>query len=514
MNAPRLEASVLIITRSGQAGLKRCLRALDAQTQDPATFEVIVADAGSTDAVADAVEASHGRICIFVSDDVAAMPEMVAAHLAGHEANEKLVGVGRLTQEAPAGSDWYARASASAWNRHFGSPSRRGVGWPDVQAENFSVARHALDEIGGLPATTAELAFRLDSAGYAARYLPAAHGVRRRNEPGRRLLAERAEIGAAHAELGRRYPSMKRGLLGWSTDGSPRELLLRRAMLALRARPAELASLGRLVPGAAGKQAWYVFVSNFAYWKAVRERLGADEWMGLVCGVPVLLYHAFSEHDESSRFVITKREFARQMRVLALLRFKVVPYGELALAMREGRLPTRTAVLTIDDGYTDNADIAAAILERHGFGATIFLVSGRLGADNDWSDAAPLRGRPLMSIEQLDPLRTRGIEFGAHTRTHCSLPDAADETVAAEVESSRVELEQALGSPVLAFAYPYGGVDDRAVAAVERAGFASACTTEPRPARLHDHPLLTPRIEIKREDSLLRFLRKVWLGGA
>jgi len=52
------------------------------------------------------------------------------------------------------------------------------------------------------------------------------------------------------------------------------------------------------------------------------------------------------------------------------------------------------------------------------------------------------------------------------------------------------------------------------MAAVERAGFASACTTEPRPARLHDHPLLIPRIEIKQQDSLLRFLRKVWLGGA
>jgi peptidoglycan/xylan/chitin deacetylase (PgdA/CDA1 family) len=171
-------------------------------------------------------------------------------------------------------------------------------------------------------------------------------------------------------------------------------------------------------------------------------------------------------------------------------------------------------VVTIDDGYTDNGDIAAAILERRGFGATIFVVSGRLGADNDWSDAPPLRGRPLLSTEQLALLSTRGIEFGAHTRTHRSLPDAADGTIAEEVAPSRVELEHALGAPVHTFAYPYGRVDDRVMAAVERAGFASACTTEPRPARLHDHALLIPRIEIKQQDSLLRFLRKVWLGGA
>lgn len=514
MSRPRPEASVFIVTRSRHEGLQRCLRALDDQTQDPATFEVVVVDAGSTSALAAAVEASEGRICIFIGDDVAATPELVAAHLAGHEANEALVGVGRLTHEPPDGGDWYARAAASAWNRHFESLGRQRVGWPDVYAENLSVARHALDELGGLPATTAELAFRLDAAGYAAGYLAAAHGVRRRNETGRRLLAERAETGAAHAELSRRYPSMARELLGWSTDGSPRELILRRAMLALRVRPTMLAALGRVVPGAAAKQAWFIFVSNFAYWAAVRRRLGADQWVRLVRGVPVLLYHAFSEHDEASRFVVTKRTFARQMRALSLLRFNVLPYGELAQAMRDGRLPRRTAVLTIDDGYTDNGEIAAGILERHGFGATIFVVSGRLGADNDWSDTPPLRGRRLLSAEQLAPLSERGIEFGAHTRTHCSLPDVADETVAAEVESSRVELEQALGTPVRTFAYPYGRVDDRALAAVERAGFASACTTEPRPARLHDHPLLIPRIEIMRQDSLLRFLRKVWLGGA
>jgi peptidoglycan/xylan/chitin deacetylase (PgdA/CDA1 family) len=228
----------------------------------------------------------------------------------------------------------------------------------------------------------------------------------------------------------------------------------------------------------------------------------------------VLFYHAFSEY-ESSRFLVTRRAFARHMRLLSLLRFNVLPYGEFARSIRDGRLPPpRTAVLTIDDGYVDNRDIAAAILEHHGFGATIFLVSGRLGAVNDWSDAAPLRGRELLSVQQLDLLRERGIEFGAHTRTHPSLPDVADETLAEEVESSRLELERAVRTPIRNFAYPYGRLDGRTVAAVQRAGFLSACTTEPRLARLDDDPLMIPRLEIKGGDSLLRFLAKVWFGWA
>jgi peptidoglycan/xylan/chitin deacetylase (PgdA/CDA1 family) len=307
---------------------------------------------------------------------------------------------------------------------------------------------------------------------------------------------------------------MTPGLLGWFADAAPREMILRRSVLTLRAPPSLLAALGRVVPGEERKQQWFTFVSNCAYWTPVRERLTRTEWKQLARGVPVLLYHAFSDDEEPNRFVISKRVFARQMRLLSLLGFTVLTYDAFVELLRDGRLPPpRTAVLTIDDGYADNGEIAAAILERHGFGATIFLVSGRLGAVNDWSDAAPLRGRELLTVSQIESLRKRGIEFGAHTRTHPCLPDVADETVADEVESSRWDLEEALGIPVRTFAYPYGRLDDRAVAAAERTGFVGACTTDPRLARLDDHPLLIPRIEIRRRDPLWRFLRKVWFGG-
>lgn len=282
-------------------------------------------------------------------------------------------------------------------------------------------------------------------------------------------------------------------------DAAAHELILRRVLLAMRVPPALLAF---------GPPRWRAFVSRLAHWRSVRRRTTAEEWRRSTRGVPVLLYHAFGE--EPSRFVIPLRTFARQLRLLALLGYRVVPYGELAMALRSG---SRTAVLTIDDGYADNGADAAAVLERRGFGATVFVVSGRLGADNDWSDVPPLRGRPMLAAEDLRRLRGRGLEFGAHTRTHPALPDLGDDELAEEIESSRSELERTLGEPVRSFAYPYGRFDERAVAAVRRAGFASACTTEPRPARVDDDPLLIPRIEIKRSDSLPRFLLKVWFGG-
>jgi peptidoglycan/xylan/chitin deacetylase (PgdA/CDA1 family) len=294
-------------------------------------------------------------------------------------------------------------------------------------------------------------------------------------------------------------------------DASPQELVLRRAALAIHASPTVLRALGRLLPRDT-RTRWSLFVTNYAHWSAERGRLEPDDWDRETRGVPVLLYHAFG--DEENRYVVSQAAFARQLRLLAVLRYRVRSYAEVAHLLREGRLPPpRTIVLTFDDGYADNADIAAPLLERHGFPATIFVVSSRLGGVNNWSDEPPLEGRRLLSAEQLAPLRARGFDVGAHTRTHPDLT-ASDVAVAEEVASSRSELEGALGLAVPAFAYPFGRVDDHAVAAVRDAGFESACTTDPRLAQVGDDPLLLPRIEIKRDDSLWRFLRKVWFGGA
>ena len=294
-------------------------------------------------------------------------------------------------------------------------------------------------------------------------------------------------------------------------DASPQELMLRRAALALHASPLVLRALGRVLPGTL-RVRWSSFVANYAHWSAERAHLDPDDWDRLTRGVPVLLYHAFG--DEDNRYVVSRAAFARHLRLLALLRFTVRPYAEVARSLREGRLPVRrTVALTFDDGYADNADVAAPLLERRGYPATIFVVSSRLGGVTDWTAEAGVNGRPLLTAEQIAALGSRGFDAGAHTRTHADLT-ATGVAVEEEVASSRTELEAALGVPVPTFAYPYGRVNDRAVAAVRKAGFESACTTSPQLAQTGDDPLLVPRIEIKREDSLLQFVRKLWFGGA
>jgi peptidoglycan/xylan/chitin deacetylase (PgdA/CDA1 family) len=203
------------------------------------------------------------------------------------------------------------------------------------------------------------------------------------------------------------------------------------------------------------------------------------------------------------------------MRLLAALRYRVVGFEEIARALREGRpLPRRTAAITIDDGYADNFEVAYPVLRRHGFTATLFLISRRLGAEADWSgDPGPTDGRPLLTLEQVRQMRAGGLAVGAHTRTHRPLPELSAEQAAEEVGGSRADLEADLGEPVPTFAYPYGALDEQAVDAVKHASFGGACTTHPRHARFGDDPLLIPRIEVRGTDTTLRFLRKLLLGG-
>ena len=64
-----------------------------------------------------------------------------------------------------------------------------------------------------------------------------------------------------------------------------------------------------------------------------------------------------------------------------------------------GRDATREVVVTFDDGYADNATVAAPVLEAAGLPATWFITAGRLGRRRFWWDklAEVLLGPPGQS---------------------------------------------------------------------------------------------------------------------
>jgi len=545
MNSRPCALSVVIATHNRRDRLRRCLEALANQTQDPTTFEAIVADDGSGDgsaAMAEALqtpfrlrvlrlrgggqasaqnaalEVAEGEACLFLDDDVIASPGLVAAHVAAHREANDLLGIGALEQPPPADGGWFGSAYATAWNERYASLAQKRPDWADAYGGNFSAPRAKLLEVGGVATELGagfdlELAFRLCEAGCQPRYLAGTRGIHDDQKSPNRLVAASSRYGAFCAEFAEREPAVRPRLLGWFLNTTPREVLLRRALLTLRVPPAVIAPLGGLIPGVDRRQVWFGFVSRYCFWLGVRRATSRERWLQTTRGVPVLMYHAFTD-EQPSRFVMPGRRFAAQMRLLAALRYRTIGFGDLARSLREGTpLPRRAAVITIDDGYRDNLEIAQPILSRRRFPATVFVVSGRLGGENDWDQEGAIVGRALLTAEQTRQMRAAGIEIGAHTRHHPPLPEATDEALADELSGSRADLEAVLGEPVTTFAYPYGRFDERVVAAAERAGLLGACTVEGRRAGLGDGPLTISRSEIRGTDSLVTFLRKLWFGG-
>jgi peptidoglycan/xylan/chitin deacetylase (PgdA/CDA1 family) len=66
--------------------------------------------------------------------------------------------------------------------------------------------------------------------------------------------------------------------------------------------------------------------------------------------------------------------------------FNVLPLSTAAQQLRERRLPARPLVITFDDGYADNHDIALPILQRHGLTASFFVATGFLNGGRMWND--------------------------------------------------------------------------------------------------------------------------------
>jgi peptidoglycan/xylan/chitin deacetylase (PgdA/CDA1 family) len=131
--------------------------------------------------------------------------------------------------------------------------------------------------------------------------------------------------------------------------------------------------------------------------------------------------------------------------------------------------------LTFDDGYADFVTDVLPLLTRHRFTATVFVVAGQLGGQNDWDPLGPRKR--LMTAEQVSRAADAGVEIGSHGLHHRALPEVDATTLVQEIEHSRKVLQDLVGPTVVGFSYPYGDRDDRATSAARAAGYEYACAT-------------------------------------
>ncbi|HKP16909.1 MAG TPA: polysaccharide deacetylase family protein [Gaiellaceae bacterium] len=205
-----------------------------------------------------------------------------------------------------------------------------------------------------------------------------------------------------------------------------------------------------------------------------------------------------------------------ERQVTSLLRsgYRPASAAEVAAHPKE-----RLLHVTFDDAYRSVVD-AVDVLERLGVPSSVYVCS-------DFATGRPipvpeLAGEAMALPEQLETmtwgelreLALRGVEIGSHTVSHPHLPTLTRAEIRRELVESRRRIEDELGRPCRALAYPYGEHDARCREEARVAGYDLALAV-PRfraaAAELRFDPFAIPRVGLFRNSSRVRTVLKASL---
>ena len=536
-----IEISVIIPTFNRADLVERCLNALARQTAAPASYEVVVVDDGSTDrtrallgsydapfslrtqsqpnsgqasARNRAIEIARGRFCLFLDDDIEADPGLVDGHLRAQRAHGGVIGIGmlRLRLSGPRGG--LSSYFASWWQRHY-EQLENGTLQPDFRAcfsGNLSAPLEVVRRVRGfdeaLPrGEDVEFAYRLQQAGLNARFIPEASAEQHYLKGFREMVDDYDGMGQSAVAIYRRHPELlSLPPLGDFGQGTFRTVILRKALLALRAPVLPLVVVDRFLAGRSMTRLYHNLQLH-CYWRSVRKALDdRDEWRRLTQGTVILMYHALGAAGERpSRYVLPSRRFRRQLRWLRLRGYRIISLDEYAQARLEGTLPPSSRP-HFRRRVRGNADVR----DQDGEHATVFLVAGLVGESNRWTPESNLNDRALLSWDEVRDLRRAGVAVGAHTVSHPRLTDLDRDEASQEVVDSRAVLKShRAGRSSTAYADEERGIGP---AMVREAGYLTACGIQHGsngPAvPIHDLRL----IEVRGTWSLPTFALSVWTG--
>lgn len=179
----------------------------------------------------------------------------------------------------------------------------------------------------------------------------------------------------------------------------------------------------------------------------------------------VLIYHDTAPSD--------KKNFYDQLKWLSRGWRFVSPDVFAAMILGKEKIAGRNLLVTFDDGFSCNLEVAQEILQPLGVKALFFVTTNFVGLDdlekertfmaqNIWPGIDPGLIKPhLRSLKwsDLEKLLDMGHSIGAHTRNHRRLSELNDpDELIDEINGSGDVLESRLGVKINHFAFPFGNL--------------------------------------------------------
>jgi peptidoglycan/xylan/chitin deacetylase (PgdA/CDA1 family) len=239
---------------------------------------------------------------------------------------------------------------------------------------------------------------------------------------------------------------------------------------------------------------------------ALQDKQGRDSTGEL----PILMYHGINNNETASRHSYYETNTAPDRFRRQLERIRRSGYRACGLEAALAAAQPGKVALTFDDGYADFYENAYPVLVKHGFTATMFVVSDWIGVNRYAKD-----GKHYLTWSELREMQAQGIEIGSHTASHRDLRSLTRNELEDELSRSKQVIEDNLGTAVQSFAYPYAFPETSAdyVALVRRllvqAGYLyGVCTTIGTAGRASDQYFL-PRLPVNTFDDDRLFSAKL-----
>ena len=208
--------------------------------------------------------------------------------------------------------------------------------------------------------------------------------------------------------------------------------------------------------------------------------------------VVIFGYHRFVNTVKRPDTEITPAAFEAQMQELKNKNIAVIPMQDL-LAWRRGEkaIPAKSAIITFDDGWKSQYEVAWPILKKFNYPVTLFIYTEGIRPGH-------FSGGESMTWEMLAEMRDAGVDIQDHTATHSDLRKPYDKIakkklsqeeyeqwLEKEIVGSKQMIEQKLGVKVNCFAVPYGFHNDHIRDICMKAGYEALFTVYGQPITYH-----------------------------
>ena len=225
-------------------------------------------------------------------------------------------------------------------------------------------------------------------------------------------------------------------------------------------------------------------------------KLGGKQVVDQTAQTIIFCYHRFVEKVRYPGTEITPAAFEAQMQMLKDKGITVISLQDyLAWRRSEKAIPPRCTVISFDDGWKSQYEVAWPIMKKYGYPLTLFIYT-------EGVRGGLLGGGEAITWEQLADMRDNGVDIQAHTATHQDLREGHgimvfaagakrtktkltgpqyEQWLQSEVVAPKQLLEQRLAIKVNCFAVPFGTYNDHVKEVARNAGYEAMFTVYGQP---------------------------------